>query len=107
MAHITGGGVIENLPRILPAGMGAQIGRRLPEPPIFALIQQEGHISTEEMFRVFNMGIGMLVVIEPTQTAHALNLLADNGDGDAAGGACEIGSINDKSGVKIYMEDPA
>jgi phosphoribosylformylglycinamidine cyclo-ligase len=96
LAHVTGGGVIENLPRILPNGTGAQIWRSMPEPPIFALIQQEGHISTEEMFRVFNMGIGMLVVIDSAQIEQALRLLGDNS-------AQAVGSINDTGDVEIDM----
>lgn len=68
MAHITGGGVIDNLPRILPPDIGAiiRIGR-WPVPPIFALIQQQGRITDDEMFHVFNMGLGMLVVVPPEQ----------------------------------------
>jgi phosphoribosylformylglycinamidine cyclo-ligase/phosphoribosylamine--glycine ligase/phosphoribosylformylglycinamidine cyclo-ligase len=63
LAHLTGGGFVENIPRVLPPGMGAVI--RLgswPIPPIFQLIQQRGDISTEEMHRVFNLGIGMVLV---------------------------------------------
>jgi phosphoribosylformylglycinamidine cyclo-ligase len=96
LAHITGGGVVENLPRILPNGTGAQIWRTMPEPPIFALIQREGHISTEEMFRVFNMGMGMLVVIDSTQADHALRLLGDDH-------AKAVGTANDSGKVEIDM----
>lgn len=66
LAHITGGGIVDNLPRIFPPGLGAVI--RLgswPEPPIFGLIQRLGKIADDEMFRVFNMGLGMLVVVSP------------------------------------------
>lgn len=66
LAHITGGGVIDNLPRILPSGLGATIRRGTwPEPPLFALIQQQGRVSDAEMFHVFNMGLGMLVIVPP------------------------------------------
>jgi phosphoribosylformylglycinamidine cyclo-ligase len=68
LAHITGGGIVDNLPRILPDGMGAVIRRGAwPEPPIFSLIQSEGKIPDEEMFHVFNMGLGMLVIVSPEQ----------------------------------------
>jgi phosphoribosylformylglycinamidine cyclo-ligase len=68
LAHITGGGIVDNLPRILPNGMGAVIRRGAwPEPPIFSLIQSEGKIPDEEMFHVFNMGLGMLVIVSPEQ----------------------------------------
>lgn len=76
LAHITGGGVIDNLPRILPPGVGAVIRRGTwPEPPLFALIQQLGDISDAEMFHVFNMGLGMLVVIPADQVAQAQTAL--------------------------------
>jgi len=76
LAHITGGGVIDNLPRILPDGVGAVIERGTwPEPPLFGLIQQTGGISADEMFHVFNMGIGMLAVIPAAQREPALGAL--------------------------------
>ncbi|MBN1993246.1 MAG: phosphoribosylformylglycinamidine cyclo-ligase [Anaerolineae bacterium] len=72
LAHITGGGIVDNLPRILPKGVGAVIKRGVwPEPPIFGLIQNEGNILPEEMFHVFNMGLGMLVVVSPEEVAAA------------------------------------
>lgn len=68
LAHITGGGITENLPRILPDGTAAQINRGAwHEPPIFGLIQQAGKVSDAEMFRVFNMGIGMITVVTRQQ----------------------------------------
>ena len=66
LAHLTGGSFMENIPRILPDGLGAEI--RLgswPVLPIFNEVQKRGQISTEEMHRVFNMGIGMLAVVNP------------------------------------------
>jgi phosphoribosylformylglycinamidine cyclo-ligase len=72
MAHITGGGLIENTPRILPEGLGAVIDRSTWKPQsIFTWLQQLGHIPDEEMHRVFNMGIG-LVVIAPARYHSAL-----------------------------------
>lgn len=66
MAHITGGGVIENVPRILPAGLGADIDRGTWTPqPIFPLLQRLGHLDTHEMHRVFNMGVGLVLVARP------------------------------------------
>jgi phosphoribosylformylglycinamidine cyclo-ligase len=70
LAHITGGGVPGNLPRILPNGLAARIERGAWEvPPIFRLIKQQGNIVEQEMFRVFNMGIGMVVVTAPGDAA--------------------------------------
>ena len=77
LAHITGGGFQDNLPRVFPAGVSAIIRRgSWPELPIFDLIQREGEISKEEMFHVFNMGLGMLVIVSPEQAAIALTELA-------------------------------
>lgn len=67
-AHITGGGVIDNLPRVLPADTGAVIRNGTwAVPPIFALIQEVGGVAEAEMFHVFNMGLGMIVVVPPEQ----------------------------------------
>src|SRR5688572_9437895 len=66
LAHITGGGFLENIPRILPDGVGVEINRGTwPELPIFSLMQKLGNVSDFEMFRTFNMGIGMIVITSP------------------------------------------
>jgi phosphoribosylformylglycinamidine cyclo-ligase len=76
LAHITGGGFAENLPRILPDGCGALLRRGAwPEPPIFGLIQRLGEVEPAEMFDVFNMGLGMLVVVAQADVARAQALL--------------------------------
>ncbi len=64
MAHITGGGVIDNVPRVLPEGLAATIERSTWNiPPIFTAIQQAGGVHLEEMWRTFNMGVGMVVIV--------------------------------------------
>ena len=66
MAHITGGGLVGNVPRILPQGVAARFrSRAWTIPPIFHLIQQRGNIDQSEMYRVFNMGIGMVIICSP------------------------------------------
>ena len=61
MAHITGGGFYDNIPRILPVDCSVTVERRTwPVPPIFTLIQERGQIADPEMFRTFNMGIGLI-----------------------------------------------
>ena len=66
LAHITGGGFIDNIPRILPSGCGAVVRKdRWPVPPLFQLIEELGEIESDEMYRVFNMGIGMVAVVAP------------------------------------------
>ncbi|MBI5950599.1 MAG: phosphoribosylformylglycinamidine cyclo-ligase [Chloroflexi bacterium] len=65
LAHLTGGGFIENIPRILPENLNAVIHQGSWQvPPLWKLIQQQGNISTEEMYRVFNMGIGMIAIVD-------------------------------------------
>jgi len=65
MAHITGGGFIDNIPRILPENLGARVEQVWPVPPIFRFLVEKGGVSLEERFRVFNMGIGMVLIIAP------------------------------------------
>jgi phosphoribosylformylglycinamidine cyclo-ligase len=72
MAHITGGGITENLPRILPAGLKAVVDRdSWPVPPIFDLIREIGNVAADEMYRTFNMGIGFVLVV-PSDEADAV-----------------------------------
>ncbi len=72
MAHITGGGLLENIPRVLPAGLSMKLSCRWRVPPIFELIQKTGQIPTQEMYRVFNMGVGMVVIVDPAEADSAL-----------------------------------
>ena len=66
MAHITGGGLIDNVPRILPQGVAAKFDSRAwTVPPIFQLIQKRGNVAQNEMYHVFNMGIGMALICSP------------------------------------------
>ena len=70
IAHITGGGFYDNIPRVLPRGCGAVIRRGTWEvPPIFRLLQSGGGVSDEEMYRVFNMGIGMTLIVDAKSVA--------------------------------------
>lgn len=76
IAHITGGGIVENIPRILPEGVSVKIDRESwPKPPIFSFIRKEGEISDEEMYRTFNMGIGMALIIRQNKTDQIINEL--------------------------------
>lgn len=79
LAHITGGGLIDNPPRILPDGLGMRLQRTSwPVPPLFRLIQQTGQIDDQEMAHVFNLGLGMLVVMPAEQATGALAALGDD-----------------------------
>ncbi|MDX9702971.1 MAG: phosphoribosylformylglycinamidine cyclo-ligase [Candidatus Auribacterota bacterium] len=76
MAHITGGGLIENLPRILPDNVDAVIDVSTWETlPIFKLIRKMGPVDAKEMYRVFNMGIGLTVVVDKSQVAGAMDII--------------------------------
>ena len=72
-AHITGGGFHENIPRALPPGMGAEIQRGAwPEPSIFSLVQASSGASDDDMFSTFNMGVGMVLVVDPAVAEEVL-----------------------------------
>lgn len=76
MAHITGGGFPDNLPRVLPKAVNAEIDRSSWEvPTIFKYIQNRGKVDTEEMYRVFNMGIGFVIIVPKNQVEKATNIL--------------------------------
>jgi phosphoribosylformylglycinamidine cyclo-ligase len=80
IAHITGGGLVENLARIVPDGVQVVLQRGAwPVPAVFPWIQGLGSIAADEMDRVFNMGVGMVVVVAPAVAAEAQRLLADAG----------------------------
>ena len=90
MAHITGGGLVENLPRVLPEGVAAVLERRLwPLPPLFQWLQQQGQVADAEMHRVFNCGIGMAVVVAAEHRQRAMALLEASGEGVYAIGRIE------------------
>ena len=76
MAHITGGGLVGNVPRVLPEGLAARFdSQSWTVPPLFRLIQQQGNIDTDEMYRVFNMGIGMVVICSPDDAGRLVESL--------------------------------
>jgi phosphoribosylformylglycinamidine cyclo-ligase len=69
LAHVTGGGPVGNIPRSLPKGLAARLDSKKWEvPPVFSLLQKKGSVATAEMYRVFNMGIGMAVICAPENT---------------------------------------
>ena len=93
-AHVTGGGLPENLPRVLPAGLGAEIRRgSWPEPPIFRLIGDASASTDDDLFATFNMGIGMVLVVSPQQVDDILERLA--------GRAWRIGRVVSGSGLRL------
>ena len=80
MAHITGGGLIDNVPRVLPPGLMARFDSQAwTVPPIFRLIEERGGVDLTEMYRVFNMGIGMAVVCSPGSVSSVTQVLPEAG----------------------------
>ena len=93
MAHITGGGLTGNVPRVLPPGCKAVIeSGSWSVPRIFALLQENGQIAEDEMFRTFNMGIGLVLVVAREHGDHARGLLSSFGESVSAIGEIVAGS---------------
>jgi phosphoribosylformylglycinamidine cyclo-ligase len=81
LAHITGGGLTENLPRVMAQGTKAVIdGKSWPRPPVFDWLQQKGNVAEREMYRTFNCGVGMVVCVAPDDVEYALAVLAEQGE---------------------------
>ncbi|HJV45442.1 MAG TPA: phosphoribosylformylglycinamidine cyclo-ligase [Bacillota bacterium] len=81
MVHITGGGFYDNIPRVLPKGLQAEINRgSWPILPIFNLLQEKGEVSEHDMFRTFNMGIGMILVVSQENAAGVIDELKSLGE---------------------------
>ena len=97
LAHITGGGLTENLPRVLPDGLGVELDAAAwPRPDVFDWLQREGGIADEEMWRTFNCGIGMCLVVRADDTAAACAVLEANGEA-----VYDIGRVVPRPGVNI------
>ena len=95
IAHVTGGGLIENVPRMLPDDLAARFDTGAwPVPPIFAQIQEDGGILREEMYRVFNMGLGMVLACDPGRLSDVLRLVPD---------AVEVGEVVVDTGCERVM----
>ena len=81
LAHITGGGLTDNIPRILPDGTAVQIKKdSWPIPPLFELLRRLGNVSDEEMYRTFNMGVGMVIVCAPADVETIESHLRERGE---------------------------
>jgi phosphoribosylformylglycinamidine cyclo-ligase len=98
MAHITGGGFLENIPRVLPAGVNVRIDYgSWPILPIFKLLQEAGSVTNNDMFRTFNMGIGMVLVVPAEQAEEALRLAESHGEK-----AYRIGTVTEGEQVVTF-----
>lgn len=93
ISHITGGGFIENLPRALKKGLGMKIYRDSYEvPAIFKFIEEKGKIDHDEMYQVFNMGVGLAVIVDDANKQKVLDLIDD---------AFVLGEVTDKEGIVL------
>lgn len=97
MAHITGGGFIENIPRMLPEGLGAELSEsNWTVPPIFTVMERLGNLERNEMYNIFNMGTGMVVAVNPEIAEDIINHFHDLGEK-----AYQIGVVSNQEGVLI------
>ena len=97
MAHITGGGITDNLPRSLPKGTAARIDPSAWQvPPVFQWIQRTGHVPDDDMRRTFNMGIGLIIACSHDSAETLLEELARAGEPHAT----RIGRVTDGEGVR-------
>ena len=84
LAHITGGGITDNLPRIFPPGIAARIRRgSWPVPPVFGFLGRSGDVPTDDMYRTFNMGVGMIVACAPADAERLVETARAAGEADA------------------------
>ncbi len=98
-SHITGGGFYENIPRMLPEGMTARIRRdSYPIPPIFEMISNAGDVTEEVMYNTYNMGIGMVVAVDPADVDAAMEAFRTTGDKPYVIGEVTVGDL----GVEMY-----
>ena len=101
IAHITGGGFDENIPRIFPNGQGAVINEGTWEiPGVFRLIEKYGNIPHREMFNIFNMGVGMVIAVDPEDAEKTLEVLRAAGEKPVV-----IGRVADVAGIDIILLD--
>lgn len=100
MAHITGGGIFENLPRILPEGLQVEINEKAWDvPPIFTMIQKIGHVEDREMHRTFNMGIGYVIIAAEKDANDILEVIKQQGEKGWI-----IGQVSNGSGGVVFCQ---
>ncbi|HEY8067931.1 MAG TPA: phosphoribosylformylglycinamidine cyclo-ligase [Burkholderiales bacterium] len=102
LAHITGGGLVGNVPRMLPQGMRAVLRKKMwPRPELFNLLQKNGNVAEDEMHRVFNCGIGMVIAVAREHVAAAAMLLKREGELAYEIGFVEAGNTSEPEAVVL------
>jgi phosphoribosylformylglycinamidine cyclo-ligase len=100
IAHITGGGFIENIPRMLPEGVGAELTESNWEvPPVFKLMESIGELDRKEMYNIFNMGTGMVIAVDEKEAAAVIEHFNSSGEK-----AYQIGVITNEPGINIHLK---
>ncbi len=100
LAHITGGGFIENIPRVLPTGLMANIDTQSWRwPPVFTWLKEQGNIDTYEMYRTFNCGVGMIVCVKDVHKEAAIQCLRESGES-----AWHIGTVTTKTDDSVAVK---
>jgi phosphoribosylaminoimidazole (AIR) synthetase len=97
MAHITGGGLLENLPRSLPKGVGASVTGHPPLPNVFKWMKEASGLDDHEMLRTFNCGIGMVLILDQKNIAEAKEMLMASGEKEVF----DLGALVDTPGVTV------
>jgi phosphoribosylformylglycinamidine cyclo-ligase len=99
LAHITGGGLVDNVPRVFPGGLAAQINiNSWPKIPIFQFLIENLDLRTSELYRTFNMGIGLTIIVSPSQKDSLIKMLGEDG-------CYEIGTMVTDSSKQVYLND--
>jgi len=99
ISHITGGGLLENIPRVLPKNLAAKLDSNSWQlPNIFNWLQEQGNIDIMEMYRVFNCGVGMVIVLPKSESNQAINHLKELGEN-----AWLIGEITQAEGEQVII----
>ncbi|KAI5121141.1 hypothetical protein M0805_007139 [Coniferiporia weirii] len=98
LSHITGGGFTDNIPRVLPAGLGCTVDvARWPLPPVFRFLMEQGNVSPREMCRTFNNGVGMVLIVARGDVDEVVRVLTDSGEPSVY----EIGEVVAREGVEL------
>ena len=102
ICHNTGGGLPENLPRILPDHLNAQLDQLRPWPTIFKVIRAGGPVELDEMRKTFNLGVGLIIVVKKGQAEAAVTALNNAGET-----AYQIGKLSSEAGERVqFINDP-